>query len=271
MSSDISENLQTGLMPLLKSNLQKAVRRGLTDIALKTAKKMMECDFNIFIRRLFIIMIEDTDAHIGLNEIMWMTVAASSVAYWQPSKKQKDWLLGVVKMMCLNPVFDSEVLNYKLGQKFNMRNHLTSIHSLEIKNKSFIYSCAFRVSYGGMVGDMAMLNNCCKVWLHRFKNHLKLRGSPIEPIDGHEINSCKISDIIIDAVDFHCYPTILSILEKEFPEFDNYSIKKAIWHHNSAYNIRDNYKQNTDYLILWNKIKGNVIQHQKDYLMKLKF
>lgn len=265
------QNNVTGFMQLLKSNLQKAVRRGLTEIAVKTSKTMMAYDFNTFIRRLFIIVIEDTQAHIGLNEIMWMTVASASAPWWKPSKSQKDWLLGFVKMLCLNPIFDTEVLDFKMGQKFKMREHLKSINGLELKEKSFIYSCAFRISYGGMVGDMSMLANSCKVWHHRFKNHLNLRGPAIEPIEGSEIYLVSRQDILNEAIDFHSHPTILSELEKEFPEFDKYSIKKAIWHHNSAYNFRDTYKQNNDYIVLWNKIKDSVWRIQTNTFGKFKF
>ena len=58
IGEDVLENTFRNI-PLLKSNLQKCIRRGLTDKAIVTGYNLIQQDFWSFIRRLIIISIED--------------------------------------------------------------------------------------------------------------------------------------------------------------------------------------------------------------------
>ena len=71
IESDISMNsTEFKYTSLLKSNLQKCVRRQILNKSLSTAKLMIKTDFLQFIRRLAIIMLEDTTLHESFNIIV---------------------------------------------------------------------------------------------------------------------------------------------------------------------------------------------------------
>ena len=62
-------------IPLLKSNLQKCIRRGLTDKAIITAYNLIQIDFWSFIRRIIIISIEDVSVLENIPFLSWCLLA----------------------------------------------------------------------------------------------------------------------------------------------------------------------------------------------------
>ena len=59
-------------IPLLKSGLQKCVRRHNTKNAVSIAKRMMEIALPVFLRRWVIIVIEDSHLTIEMNVVFWL-------------------------------------------------------------------------------------------------------------------------------------------------------------------------------------------------------
>ena len=256
--------------PLLKSNLQKAIRRGNLEIALKTSKTLIKTNFNEFLRRLFIIVLEDTTAHHCLNELVWM---CASYPLWKPSKDQINWLIGVVEVITLNPYWDIPCFDQT---RFDLRKNSEELAKLDIFDMSMIYSIVLRASYGGMICDVNMIHYYANLWFNRLvgKNadthiDLKLRSLEIVPIDVDTIKNIKKTEILNEAIDYHCFPEILRKITDKYDHINPEHIKKAIWHNNSDYNYRDNYDHNNTYDILWNLIEGDVRKKQKDILDKL--
>ena len=63
---------------ILKSNLQKCIRRGYTDKALRTANQYMEVNMVSFLRRISVIILEDVVLHESFNVIMWLICCGDS-------------------------------------------------------------------------------------------------------------------------------------------------------------------------------------------------
>ena len=244
ISGDI-ENCTTSLPPtkykytsVLKSNLQKCVRRRLTEKALSTAKVMMKTDFIHFIRRLLIIMIEDAVLHESIAGIMWMTAAYPT---WQPTRKHMDWLLSIVSHISeLRWRDDYICINY------DFRNDLAAIENLPEPGRTILYSLCFRMSYGGMKGDMNMLVYHIRLWMRRFAATAAIAAATamaaatedIPLIKMSQIKNIKITELEPSAIDFHCWPGMLKQLAIKFPQFTSAEIKSAIWYYSSSINSK---------------------------------
>jgi len=244
ISGDI-ENCTTSLPPtkykytsVLKSNLQKCVRRRLTEKALSTAKVMMKTDFIHFIRRLLIIMIEDAVLHESIAGIMWMTAAYPT---WQPTRKHMDWLLSIVSHISeLRWRDDYIYINY------DFRNDLETIENLPEPGRTILYSLCFRMSYGGMKGDMNMLVYHIRLWMRRFAATAAIAAATamaaatedIPLIKMSQIKNIKITELEPSAIDFHCWPGMLKQLAIKFPQFTSAEIKSAIWYYSSSINSK---------------------------------
>lgn len=256
---------------LLKSNLQKAIRRGNVEVALKTSKTLIKTNFNEFIRRLFIIILEDTTSNHCLNEIAWMS---ASYPLWKPSKFQIDWLLGVVETITLNTYWD--IPFFDNTSRFDLRNFNNELIKLDIFDMSMIYSMVFRASYGGMKNDVNMIHYYADLWFKRLTNKsadtnidLKLRSMEIVPRNIDSIKNIKKDEILIQAIDYHCYPEIIRKLNTIYTHIQPEYIKKAIWSNNSDFNYRNNYYHNSEYDKLWFLIKENTIKIQEQILDKI--
>lgn len=256
---------------LLKSNLQKAIRRGNLELALKTSKTLIKTNFNEFIRRLFIIILEDTTANHCLNEIAWMSAC---YPLWKPSKFQINWLLGVVETITLNTYWDISVFDD--SPKFDLRNHNEELAKLDIFDMSMMYSMVFRASYGGMKSDISMIYYYADLWFKRLTGKIadtnmdiKLRSLEIVPTNIDTIKNIKNHELLIQAIDYHCYPEIIRKLNTFYNHIKPEYIKKAIWFNNSDFNYRDNYYHNSEYDILWNLIKDKTRILQQEILDKI--
>ena len=256
-------------IPILKSNLQKCIRRGLTNKAIKTAIAMINIDFIEFIRRLTIIMVEDCVVHESISTLVWMTAAYPE---WNPNRKHISWLLGIVKYLA-----DLEHRDLVKKEDFNFKQYIKDINSLDVKSKSIIYSIYFRVSYGGLSGDKKMLEYFSELWLDRLNNNSEFNNylyNKITPIC-EEIEPIKKNDIETASADFHCYPQMLSILYKKYNKYKTEDLKKAIWFHRSRKTTKkildgiDDYDNN--YMELWTLIRYDVNIISNRYLQMIKF
>lgn len=249
---------------LLKSNLQKAIRRGKLSNSLSTAKLMIKTDFSQFIRRLAIIMLEDTTLHVSINTIIWMT---AMYPVWKPNKIHIKWLLSIVNHICLIKNRD-----LYLKETFDINKNLDKINNLKESDRSIIYSLSFRLSYGGMKGDMGMIQYLTNLWLNRFQNNEYYHSyDNIEIID-YNIKNIKINQILLEAVDFHCYPQIINKIKSIYLELEEEDIKKSIWFNRSCYNYRNIIKTSlsdkieNNYSNIWDIIKYDVNKISRQYL-----
>ena len=248
----------------LKSHLQKSIRRGNDNNAVKTAFHMIKMNPNQFLRRLAIIMLEDVVLHECFGIILWLTIATSN--YYMLNKVQIEWLLGVVRILCVNNYKD--VYDLKVCKETRLYDMLNNRYlQLSIDEYSLLYSLHLRESYGGMKCDKKMINDFSKLWYYRFKNNIecnKLDKTLIRPIS-IKLDDLELHHWELSAIDFHCCPNILDYVSKKYPEYDKKEIKKIIWINLSSINNRiENKIYNQE---AWDKINTYINKSQK-YLLE---
>lgn len=203
-------------VPLLKSNLQKAVRLGKINEALVTGLNLIQMDFLSFIRRILIISLEDVGAIPDTFPLMtYLLTAYPNVEI--TNEIIHTLLLTVYRLTTYQkkhyPDTDNDVLDY------NMYDYTDNI----------INSLIIASEYGGFTGDIKLY--------YRFINSTNRVILPIKT--GKLVLSRTIhkNDIIPSAVDFHCYPYILNEISKN-TNLDITTVKTLIWENSSSKNFR---------------------------------
>jgi hypothetical protein len=210
-------------IPLLKSNLQKAIRRSDNQIAIQSALAIIQIAPMEFLRRLPIIYIEDVCLMDSYSIVVWLMIADK--AYGPLSNTDIDILLNIVNSLCNCKTYFPYVNN---EVNYNFTHDTLQF----VPNSSQLLSIHYRSEYGGLKGDMQML----KVAI----DYYRMNPTKMEKTIYEQINYLKIErniEILVEAIDFHPYPYMLSILSK-LTFIDKETIKTFIWHVESGYNIR---------------------------------
>lgn len=160
----------SSLYNILKSNLQKQVRR--KDIsAVATCEAMLELNTFDCLRRLVIISAEDVEISKQTSVIVWLMSSVSK--NYSLTKRDLNFVLGYV----------NNLVNHNTCSLFKVDNEkLISIDDILNSNnpdKEYIAGIFFRTAYGGMKGDMEMLNKTCSYVINKtlfeFKNSLLIK------------------------------------------------------------------------------------------------
>lgn len=206
--------------PLLKSNLQKAIRLGKIEEALVTALNLIQIDFFNFVRRLIIISIEDVG--VVLDNISLLAFLLMSHQNIEITNEIIQQLLLTVYSLCVYPtkhVPDSDncSLDYK---KYDF-------------NDPIIVSLIIASEYGGFKSDIKL-----------YKRMINSDRKIILPIKRGKMiltRGIKKIDIISSAIDHHCYPWIIQyIVDKTNLKGD--TVKSLIWNNSSKINYREHHK-----------------------------
>jgi len=250
-------NTKTYFMELLKSNLQKCIRRGLAESAVKTAYQIINQDMETFLRRIINIIAEDSVIHPKMLEIMWLYIAHSKG--YKISNMQVSQLLEIVYQVSNFNYHDIIITdpNYAKPQDCSFDYIIDSIDDTVTKVDQCCFSMLLRSIYGGMKNDMIFLRSSSKIWKNRMENNKDEWIKFISDIwtSNIEFNHSKIVDnqIIFNnkiinlefsdadkhdfAVDQHCFGD--KFCEKiKFYTKTNYTIpqiKEAIWYWRSSY------------------------------------
>jgi hypothetical protein len=222
--------INSNIVSLCKSNLQKCVRRGEEDKAIRTALALYIYNPDELLRRLPVIMIEDALPHPEsfIKCIWWM--CASSKGY-KLSRSELEELLGIVSTMC-------ESTHYVI---FNGDMKIDPIDkelwkTLSSQRTDFTCALEIRKMYGGLKGDVQMLNYHQKLW-NESNYWTILTDQPVYIIDLNSVDKFDKDDILLCSIDFHPYPFILDKIT-ENTEYDQQIIKSVIWMCSSRINIR---------------------------------
>ena len=239
-------NIEDPNIPLMKSHLQKCVRKKLYTKAVKTAYQLINSNFNEFIRRINIIMLEDTILVDSYVNLIWMMLAFSSKK-WFPQRIHIEWLLGIVHNLCDIELYDEY-------ETHNVPKQRLYISDLNINQQSIIYSMQIRISYGGMKGDMSMIQYLINKNIKKFRNGEEIIKKKVRRVSLiMEFLPYKKFDF--SAVDFHCYPYFTKNIKNKFPEYFEDEIEKIVWKFRSGINVRKKQIKSSDD---WNKIKNYV-------------
>ena len=199
---------------LLKSYLQKCVRRGWTDHAIRCSYHLMRLNMMEFLRRFPIISVEDSSTHPDMSTIVWF-MAIGDIPY------------------------RIEYIRYFLGIVYYVAS--SKERRIDLPDKTL----ELRIAFGGMKGDMKMLSR----YLSKQKGNIsydKIRPVRIEKYLGmFDMDRC--------GADFHVYPGMVDhikndVLTDAMLNIDTEDIKKTIWYCSSGINHRDSNKQINRYL-----------------------
>eukprot|EP00040_Diaphanoeca_grandis_P019997 m.105986 g.105986 ORF g.105986 m.105986 type:complete len:539 (-) comp27694_c0_seq3:497-2113(-) len=232
-------------IPLLKSHLQKCVRRSQTDKAVKTAKHLLELDQCQLLRRLPLIMIEDCALHSSFPTLVWM-MAASAKGFVLP-RAMIAWIFGVVAFISKSKA--RELPGHESPLTTPMQKIWKELKTSEFQN--LMFSLQLRRSFGGMKGDMAMLDFATKKWLERLRHCEELQNQTLEtneslkighvklfakcignmaevvPIPPTNVASLKLTEWELSAVDFHITDIAAIIAAKCDVQVED--LKSAMW------------------------------------------
>lgn len=231
---------------LYKSIVQKNVRRCRPMQAVRSAFAHMQLDFVDFVRRLPIVVLEDALLHPKFDEIVWIMKRASRKSYI-PTDNDINLLLNVV--------YDIAKVEWRDVLKTNVFKSMPETVDLPSKKAcSLINAILLRSRYGGMQGDVSLLKHFASVWYNRFSEDTDLWLNKIDdlykfpedkPIVYTEIEPMQKTDVLLEAVDFHCSP-ILNIMKSkseyqeiamnEFGIEAEELLKSVIWIYRSSIN-----------------------------------
>jgi hypothetical protein len=204
-------------MPLLKSNIQKAIRRKQTDIAVSSLMAMLAISPIEVFRRLTIIFIEDVCLISSISIVVWLMMCDSDYVL---KKVDVFLLVNIVISLCETDEYfadDNGIIEYSGGHREISMQH------------DAILSIYYRSKYGGLKGDMAMLRRSITYYLEG--------GKIVEPKWTQTVRFSHKVDIIPEAIDFHPYPNLLWDINK-VTKIQRDVIKMMIWNAESGVNVR---------------------------------
>ena len=235
---------------LLKSVIQKSIRRHETDLAIRASFHLMRLKIIDFLRRITIIAIEDSCIHSHLSLFVWFMMAYPEIEF---KSKYIRYFLGIVYYLAESRYYDRNNINIKISMDSNFYKSIWNQYGV---NYDLLKSIYIRKLYGGMKGDLQMLENVCIVWYNKYKDSdFPIRFSDkIRPI---QIKSyLNIDSIPTYCIDFHCFPFILKKLTERYPSLNTWELKKIIWNNSSKINFRLN--QRLSYCQKWFLIKNDL-------------
>ena len=261
--SAIEKNRTELTIPILKSNLQKAVRRGNINAALTTAAALLEKDCIEFLRRLPIIFIEDVSLFDSFPIIVWLMMADKE---YKLTNNDKHIILSIVKQLCVTQTyFDYEPIEWT--------PEFTNISVKDIQHSDELLAMYYRSLYGGMPCDIRLLQTA----IHYYRVNLdKIVKTDFEPIHLQGIGV----ELLSEAIDFHPFPHILQNIINKLEKQEHIlqqnikieDIKTCIWFSESAINIRkhstqamsEKYKQSE----LWTNIKPELNKLRRKIILQ---
>jgi len=243
VSKDNNNNMLINNIPLLKSNLQKAIRRGDIDRAIITGYNLIIKNFWEFIRRIVIISIEDTSFLENTDFLVWCMLAYP------------------------NFEITNEIIQYLLTTVYSLAKTKKALKIKKLDTfpepdiEHYIkFPLLIRCEYGGLKGDMKMINYLCSKKITD-KMIIKVPKKGLKITRGF-----YKSDIIPESIDFHISKKLIPYVISKTNIKDPVLIKKIIWFNNSAYNIRK--KSKIFETEKWELIKPIVKEFQNNYVIR---
>lgn len=219
----VPERVEYSNVPMMKSLLQKAIRRCDYDVAVKASRNLMNMDVRKFLRRLPIIIVEDVTVVSDISICIWMMIAESKG--FALLQEHADYLLGVVEDLCM----------FERKSRFYVKDdtELDESRLAEHPNGALLASLIIRRKYGGMKGDMNMLTNAVNKFRKATSSVPSLCVEPIRMVD---VGPLLRSEWVLAAVDFH----VCSIAKRLAAQTGKAEkvVRSLMWRHSSSLNYR---------------------------------
>jgi len=254
---NVSVNGDTSHIPLYKSHVQKCTRRMMFRNAIDGVLAMLYKDPSSILRRIGIIAIEDVCLVKGYSVIVWLMMA---IKYITLTKQDVHNIVNYVDNLC---AIEKVFINMPL-QPVTRKMILTMKH----ENRDEVLALWYRKRAGGMKGDIKMLENAIAYY---YRDPKQIEEKKIWRRFQIEVVALKIP-IIQEAIDFHPFPELLSVLNRK-TNIDKKTLKKYIWCVESAVNMRklDTKIQSKTYgqHFIWRQIMQHLQQERKKILVRL--
>ena len=237
----------------LLSHLQKSIRR-MDDIkSVKTAKQLIDLDIQSFLRRVPILMMEDVTIHESVIVVVWLMISISKG--FEIKYEMIKWLLGIIYYLSNEKEKTEYHKNITEKTQWNIEEE-----EKEKELNTILYSLRFRKCYGGMKGDMDMI----EYYIHHILNgDIQWKKDKI-PMIKIEMDDLKRKEWIYQANDFHCNRYIISKIKNYYPKMKEDKIKQLIWCFSSSLNKREYIVYDEKLRDEWDKIKKVVRYVQKE-------
>ena len=265
-------SITRNITPLLKSHLQKAIRRKNEEAALRTAYTMALVAPSELLRRLPIIAIEDVILVSGTSVITWLMMTIKNRPL---TKRDTRIILSYVEfLVSVNNTYKHRPHNPQLCRKDKEQDTLR-----ELSHKEIVRLCKqhcppetvsitmtemlafyYRYEFGGTRGDCLMIKDALRDYLGRVVKqnygYVSLRKCSITNNDPPFSPACSYLRLysepefpkpliplvecpcLIDAsIDFHCYPWILKKISEKTGTAPAV-VKELIWYVESSVNYR---------------------------------
>lgn len=224
---------------LLVSMLQKAVRRSLPDVATRVATELCHVNILSLTRRLPIIAVEDVNAcDRSITRAVWFSLAFSK--NYGIMENDFKWCVSYATALASSLSRD---VRFRDG---TVPSPVTCWKRASQRGDHVSMSLVCRACYGGMKGDVQMLLRAADVDM--------IHATPLE-IRPCVLNRLTYETSIPEAVDFHCEPSMLSVISKLHGVSED-DVKHAIWNNSSKRNIREmNVEPETPF---WIQIRNDV-------------
>jgi len=157
-------------IPVLKSMIQKSIRRQRPQQATMLAMELSDKSWSDLLRRIPIIMLEDAALHPDLPLLVWLMVADSK--NFVVSSTIADRVMSIVFELAACPWRDKAAVQNDKNMELSI-NKDTALRGLGLQNQTIIKSMLLRAKYGGMMCDVIMMKNFASLWMCRFQNDLK--------------------------------------------------------------------------------------------------
>ena len=237
-------------VPVLKSVLQKSIRRQQAKRAVRVAMELADKDLGDLLRRLPIIALEDSMLHPDFGLLVWLMVAHSKEFELSPQLLAQVIQIVYEIASCPFKDFLPDKHEGHCNRQDSLAEGQISLSSTRIH--PIVFCILVRAKYGGMHCDMEMLRKYANVWQCRFEGQLPLPSEvrsnllPVEtnkadglllklwtdvPIWAHEqvrrdgwemvsslclrntrLERLRFEDICLEGVDNHCSSVIDHLL-----------------------------------------------------------
>lgn len=239
-------------IPLVKSSLQKAVRRGLPQQAVAAAAYLLAHEPVELLRRLPVVLCEDATIFEELPQLTWLMVA---VQYgYVLTQEDVCLVLELTAAAAMHPEFRSAA-PYSLNRA---EKALGELWKGSTDGQELLSRClTLRSCYGGMACDVELLLSLAaapELWTRQVastRNHPKAHALAAEWLKTRSglatwAGPLESSLQVEAAVDFHCsdiLPRLLSYLQTRQVQFagpvpSEEELKSVMWTHRSSSNFR---------------------------------
>ena len=226
---------------LVKSNLQKSIRRKLENIALSSAMAMIISGNSLnLLRRLTIISIEDVCINKYYCIIVWYYIAISK--NYELTNFDVNFIFSYVKLLCSINIYYENINDETINdENINNKNINNNLSLSDLYNNVNCIALYLRLQFGGFNGEKKLIN---KIIYGIMNNTINICNDELL-ITNYQIYENEL-DILSCAIDFHCFPKmvekILSKIKNDDPttELNEDDIRKYIWIYDSNVNVRIN-------------------------------